>query len=173
MTQTCSRWVDLGGPMHYLDFDGPPSGPIMVAVHGLGGSALNWSALAPLLMDRCRILAPDLAGHGLTESRGRSTTVHANRMLLHRFITTVPGIPVILVGNSMGGMISLLETAAAPEAVTGLVLISAALPFVPALPDPVVATTFATYALPFLGRTLMARSRALPVETQVEERRVG
>ena len=81
-----SRWADLGGPVRYLDFGGPADGPMIVCVHGLGGSAVNWWAIAPLLTDRYRVLAPDLAGHGLTRSRGRGTDVAANRALLHRFI---------------------------------------------------------------------------------------
>src|SRR5439155_22578234 len=104
-----SRWVDLDGPVHYLDFGGPPDGPVVVGVHGLGGSAVNWSALAPALTDRCRVLAPDLAGHGLTRSLCRGTGVAANRALLHRFVGSVTGAPVLLMGNSMGGMIALLE----------------------------------------------------------------
>ena len=109
---------------------------MIVCVHGLGGSSVNWSAIAPLLTDRFRVIAPDLAGHGLTRSMGRGTRVSANQALLHRFIESVPGAPVILMGNSMGGMISLLEAAAAPEAVAGLVLLDPALPFVPTRPDP-------------------------------------
>ena len=66
-----SRWTDLGGPVHYLDYGGPAGAPVIVAVHGLEGSAVNWSALAPLLTDRYRVLAPDLAGHGFTRSAGR------------------------------------------------------------------------------------------------------
>jgi pimeloyl-ACP methyl ester carboxylesterase len=110
-TQTggVSRWADLGGPLHYLDFGGPAGGPLIVCVHGLGGSAANWVAVAPLLTGGCRVLAPDLAGHGLTQSRGRGTGVAANRALLHRFLASVAPGPVILMGNSMGGMISLLE----------------------------------------------------------------
>src|SRR3712207_8545527 len=42
-------------------------------------------------------------------SAGRRTTVLANRGLLHRFIEAVTDGPVILMGNSMGGMISLLQ----------------------------------------------------------------
>src|SRR5690349_10851920 len=114
-----SSWVDIGGPVHYLDFGGPAGAPVVVGVHGLGGSALNWSAIAPLLTDRCRVLAPDLAGHGLTEALGRGTTVAANRVLLDRFIHAVTASPVILMGNSMGGMISILEAGAAPQAVAG------------------------------------------------------
>ena len=147
-----SRWVDIGGPVRYLDFGGPAHGPVIVCVHGLGGSAVNWSAIAPLLTGRCRLLAPDLAGHGLTQSGGRGTDVVANRSLLHEFIESVPGSPVILMGNSMGGMISLLEASAAPDAVVGLILVDPALPFVPARPDPLVAAMFAMFAVPGLGR---------------------
>jgi pimeloyl-ACP methyl ester carboxylesterase len=71
-------------------------------------------------------------------------------------------------GNSMGGMISLLEAAAAPEAVAGLVLVDPALPFVPARPDPVVAAMFAAYSTPGLGRLMMAaRRRVLSPEALV------
>src|ERR1039457_1987529 len=130
-----SRWIDLDGPVHYLDFGGPAHGPLIVCVDGLGGSAVNWSAIAPLLTGGYRMLAPDLAGHGLTRSLGRGADVAANRALLHRFIGSVPASPatpaspvspvsparavspVILMGNSMGGMISILEASAAPGAV--------------------------------------------------------
>ena len=162
-----SRWVDIGGPVHYLDYGGPADGPVVVAVHGLGGSAVNWSAIAPLLTGRCRVFAPDLAGHGRTESLGRSTTVAANRILLHRFIEAVPGSPVILMGNSMGGMLSMLEAAAAPDAVAGLVLVNAAYPFGPALPHPFVTAMFAVFATPVVGRFVMGRRRAAPPDKQV------
>jgi pimeloyl-ACP methyl ester carboxylesterase len=162
-----SRWVDLDGPTHFLDFGGRSDGPVVVAVHGLGGSSVNWAAVAPLLTDHCRVLAPDLAGHGLTQSLGRSTTVAANRALLHRFVASVVGGPVILVGNSMGGMISLLEAAAAPELVSGLILLDPALPMVPVRPDPTVTALFAMYATPLVGRLLMGRRRQWTPEAAV------
>jgi pimeloyl-ACP methyl ester carboxylesterase len=161
-----SRWIDLDGPVHYLDFGGPSRGPLVVCVHGLGGSALNWSAIAPLLTGRCRLLAPDLAGHGLTQSLGRGSDVAANRMLLHRFTESVASGPVILMGNSMGGMISLLEASAAPDGVAGLILLDPALPFVPVRLDPWVAAMFALYATPGLGRLVMHHRRMSP-EDQV------
>jgi pimeloyl-ACP methyl ester carboxylesterase len=162
-----SRWVDLDGAVHYLDFGGPADGPVVVCVHGLGGSAVNWVGIAPLLTDRIRLLAPDLAGHGLTRSLGRGTDVAANRALLHRFIEAVPGGPVILMGNSMGGMISLLEAVTSPETAAGLILVDPALPFVPARPDPVVTAMFAMYATPGLSRVMMARRRRMTPETLV------
>jgi pimeloyl-ACP methyl ester carboxylesterase len=160
-----SRWVDLGGPVHYLDFGGPVSGPVIVGVHGLGGAAVNWTAIAPLLTDRFRLLAPDLAGHGLTRSGERGTDVAANRVLLHRFIESVAATPVILMGNSMGGMISLLEASAAPGAVSGLILVDPALPFAPVKPDLGVTAMFALQATPGIGRIVAGRrSRMSPEE---------
>ena len=157
-----SVWIDVGGPVHYLDFGGRADGPLIVCVHGLGGSGLNWSAIAPLLTRRCRLVAPDLAGHGLTQSLGRGANVAANRMLLHRFIESVAEGPVILMGNSMGGMISLLEASAARDAVAGLILLDPALPFVPARFDPRVAAGFVLYATPGVSRLVMARQRPSP-----------
>jgi pimeloyl-ACP methyl ester carboxylesterase len=113
------------------------------------------------------VLAPDLAGHGLTQSLGRDTTVAANRRLLHRFVESVVGAPVILMGNSMGGMISSFEAAAAPELVSGLILVDPALPAVMARPDPTVAALFAIYATPLVGRLMMSRRRQWTPEAAV------
>ena len=162
-----SRWVDLDGPVHYLDFGGPADGPVVVCVHGLAGSAVNWSALAPLLTGRFRVLALDLPGNGLTQSLGRGTDMLALRGVLHRFIEAVPGGPVILAGNSMGGMICLLEAGAAAANVTCLVLAGAVLPLVPALPDQYVTPLLAAYAMPVLGPLLMSRWRRMPPEAMV------
>jgi pimeloyl-ACP methyl ester carboxylesterase len=93
--------------------------------------------------------------------------VLANRVLLHRFIEAVPGRPVILMGNSMGGMISLLEASAAPRAVAGLILVDPALPVVPAWPDPLVTVMFALYFTPGLGRVVRDRRRRLSPEALV------
>jgi predicted alpha/beta-fold hydrolase len=104
-----SRWADVGGPLHYLDFGGPAEASVIVAVHGLGGSSANWAAVAaPTLTARYRLVAPDLGGFGLTRAAGRDVSVPGNRVLLHRFLQAVPSVgrgPVILMGNSMGGMI--------------------------------------------------------------------
>jgi pimeloyl-ACP methyl ester carboxylesterase len=162
-----SRWADVDGPVHYLDFGGPANGPLIVAVHGLGGSAVNWSAIAPALNGRYRLVAPDLAGHGLTESGRRGSDVPANRVLLHRFVEAVAARPVILMGNSMGGMIALLEASAASETVAGLILVNPALPFQPVRPDPLVTAVFALSTAPVLGPLLARQRRLMPVESMV------
>ena len=162
-----SCWVDLGGPVHYLDYGGPAGAPVIVAVHGLEGCAVNWSAIAPLLTGRYRVLAPDLAGHGFTRSAGRGVNVSSNRSLLHRFIGAVAGSPVILMGNSMGGMISLREAAAAPGTVAGLILLDPALPFMPVRPDPSVVMMFLANMVPGLSQRIISRRRRFSPEELV------
>jgi pimeloyl-ACP methyl ester carboxylesterase len=163
-----SRWVDLGGPVHYVDYGGPEEGPLLLLVHGLGGSLLNWAAIAPPLAQTCRVMAIDLVGFGRTQPLGRSPSVEHNRDLLIRFIDAVIGHPVILVGNSMGGLISMLVTEERPDLVAGLVLVDPAVPVGPtARPDPLVTMMFGAYAVPAVARVLMARRRSIfSAETQ-------
>ncbi|WP_104525804.1 alpha/beta fold hydrolase [Blastococcus atacamensis] len=150
-----STTVDLDGPVHYVDFGGPADGPVLVLVHGLGGSHLNWDLFAPLVREHARVLAVDLPGFGRSEPGTRTAGVAANVAVLHRFLDEVVGEPVVLVGNSMGGMISVLETGEHPEKVRGLVLLDPAIPGPRRALDPLVAVTFALYALPFVGERFL------------------
>jgi alpha/beta hydrolase fold len=52
--------------VHFLDFGGPAGAPVLVCVHGLGGSHVNWLAIGPPLAQDHRVLALDLPGHGLS-----------------------------------------------------------------------------------------------------------
>ena len=149
-----SRTLDVDGPIHLADFGG--TGPTMVLVHGLGGSHANWLAVGAGLAAHARVLAPDLPGFGRTPLAGRSARVRPNVELLDRLLDAVDGGPAVLVGNSMGGLIAMMEAAARPEKVAGLVLVGPAQPRPRgALLDPAVALTFAAYALPGVGERFL------------------
>jgi pimeloyl-ACP methyl ester carboxylesterase len=170
MRTDTSCLVDLDGPTHYVDFGGQPGSPPLVAVHGLGGSHANWLAIGPRLAEHQRVLAPDLAGHGLTRPDHRATDVDANQWLLDRFLREVSGIPAVLMGNSMGGLISILQASRNPETVAGLVLLDPAIPSPPSRPDLRVMATFTSYAVPGLGAAMLARRRRrLTPEQQVQQ----
>jgi pimeloyl-ACP methyl ester carboxylesterase len=156
-----SRFVDLDGPVHYADFGGSPgTGPPLVLVHGLGGSHLNWMAAAPLLARRSWVLAPDLIGFGRTPLAGRQARVRANQRLLGRFLERVVGAPAVLVGNSMGGLISILEAAEHPQRVAALVLVDPAVPRPRGVRlDREVRLGFTLFAIPGLGERFLAHRR--------------
>ena len=164
-----SRTIDLDGPVHFADFGG--SGQTMVLVHGLGGSHANWAAVGPAFAARARVVAPDLAGFGRTPLGDRAATVQANRRLLDRFVDAVADGPVILVGNSMGGLIAMMEAARRPGKVAALVLVGPAQPRPSrTLIDPVVALTFTVYAIPGVGeRFLRWRAAYLGPEALVRQ----
>lgn len=163
---TRSRTIDLDGPTHYVDYGG--EGPPMLLVHGLGGSQLNWAAVAPLLARQHRVVALDLAGFGHTPLGKRRATLEANANLIARFIERVFGEPVTLVGNSMGGLLGKMVAAEYPHTVRALVLVDAsqALTRGAAL-DRQVLLAFLALMLPGASAALRARDIFLSSKTLV------
>lgn len=161
--------IEAGGPVHVAEFGG--EGPPFVLLHGLGGSHLNWMRLGPLLAERGRVIAPDMAGFGRTAPAGRRTTVGANARLVSRLLETWAGGPAILVGNSMGGLISLLVAVSHPEQVAGLVLLDPAIPVAPGVPrERQVTMAFAAQMVPGIGEAFVRRRfRRLGPEGMVRE----
>lgn len=150
----------MDGPTHYLDMGGPDGGPLLVCVHGLGGSHLNWSAVGPRLSRHSRVLALDLVGHGLTPSGRRTAGIEGHRRLLGGFLDAMGGPPAILVGNSMGGLVAALQAVAEPESVAGLILIDPALPTARlGLVHPRVVANFLLCAVPGLGEGYLSQRR--------------
>jgi pimeloyl-ACP methyl ester carboxylesterase len=163
-----SATIDVDGPVHLAEWG---SGPARIMlVHGLGGSHLNWMRVAPQLTRYGRVLALDLPGFGLTPVNGRPATVPADAELLDRVIERTCTQAVILVGNSMGGLIALTEARQHPVRVAGLVLVDSVLPSPWRRRRPaVVSLAFAAYLLPSLGRRLLRHARdRLSVEQLVD-----
>ena len=150
------RTANLDGPIHYLDFGG--TGRPLLMVHGLGGSALNWMAVGPEIADDYHALAIDLAGFGQTPLFRRLAAVGANAQLVHEFIEKVIGEPAVIVGNSMGGHIAVLEAAAHPESVTAAILVDPAIPGVHVTrPEPSMLGVMAGLTVPGLAEILLDR----------------
>jgi len=161
-----SRYADLDGPVHYVTWDGPTE-HTFVLVHGLGGSLLSWLLVAPGLAERGRVFALDLYGFGRTSRDGNRSRLSDQRVLVSRFIREVAGEgPVVLVGNSMGGGISMLQAALEPTSVEALVLSNSVFPYSRgALPAPIVVAGFAIYQVPRVGEWA-ARQRITRLEAQ-------
>lgn len=150
------RVVDVGGPVHCIDFGG--DGPPLVMVHGLGGNALNWMDVGPALAAHHRAVALDLAGFGQTPLFNRSAAVGANANLVAGFVKELFDEPVVLMGNSMGGHISVLVGADQPELVDRIVLVDPAIPGVHVRrPAPAMLGMMAALSVPGLAETVLDR----------------
>lgn len=97
-------------------------------VHGLGGSSQNWTDLAALLSDRFAGQAVDLPGFGYSDPiPSYSISSFASRIIA--LLEQEDRGPVHLVGNSLGGAISVRVAALRPDLVRTLSLVSPAMPF--------------------------------------------
>jgi pimeloyl-ACP methyl ester carboxylesterase len=163
--------VDLGGPVAFRRWDGP-SDTTFVLLHGLGGSHLSWVQAGPGLAGLGRVFALDMPGFGRSPRAGRPTRLMDQQRLLGRFLDEQTEAPVVLAGNSMGGVVALLEAVMEPDRVAGVVLTSSVYPMLRGpLPNPVVLGAFAAYDVPRLGEFVVkTRSAALDPESFV---RVG
>jgi pimeloyl-ACP methyl ester carboxylesterase len=103
------------------------SGSPVVLVHGLGNSALAWRRVIPGLAARHRVIAPDLPGFGHSSEVQAEDLLDAYTHFLEELVGHVsPGVPVALVGNSIGGAVSLRLALTRTELVSRLVLVDPA-----------------------------------------------
>jgi alpha-beta hydrolase superfamily lysophospholipase len=108
--------------------DGAPRAAIIL-VHGLGGhSAASMGITLPLVAAGCAVWAPDLRGHGRSPGpRGHVGSWAEFRADLRRFEALVsaaePGLPRLLIGHSLGGLMSVDYALHHPEGLAGLALI--------------------------------------------------
>jgi pimeloyl-ACP methyl ester carboxylesterase len=116
--------------VHVRETPGPqPFAPCAVYLHGLGGSATNWTELAGLLACTADGLAVDLPGFGLSPPPADGDfRMSTQADTIARVIEAIGGGPVHLFGNSMGGAIALLLADRRPDLVRSLTLVSPAMP---------------------------------------------
>jgi len=119
-----SLTIDLDGPYHYADYGG--QGEPLVLVHGIGGSHVNWMAVAPALTEGHHVLAVDMLGFGLTPLARRPADLPNQQRYLDRFVTAVAGGRATVFGHSMGGLVAMLQAARSPASVEGLGLVDPA-----------------------------------------------
>ena len=128
--------VDTGERLNVLDWGGPRESerpevdlPALVLVHGLSATGWVWAPIARRLASRTRVVAPDLRGHGLSES---PRTGYDLESLAYDVLTVVTamgmgpdgdGRPVVVAGHGFGAMVAGTAATLRPATVAGLALI--------------------------------------------------
>jgi pimeloyl-ACP methyl ester carboxylesterase len=98
--------------------------PRIVASHGLGDSATTWDAVVEYLgAEGVDVDTWDLSGHGDAAAPDLPYGVDVAMGQLREVIAAGPS-PVVLMGHSFGGYLSLRYVLAHPDQVVGLVLVA-------------------------------------------------
>ena len=131
-------------------------GPVLLLLHGIGGSSYTWRGIAPALAARHRVIAIDLRGFGRSDKPlDLAYSPHDHAAVVAAFITERRLGQVTLVGHSYGGLVALLlarDRTIEPQRIARLVVIDT-----PAYPQPVsVGVAFLRQPLlPYLALTLL------------------
>ncbi|MBR0777494.1 alpha/beta hydrolase [Bradyrhizobium diazoefficiens] len=109
--------------LHYADWGNHGALPVIL-VHGGRDHCRSWDLIARSLQPHFHVLAPDLRGHGDSDwTRGGSYALTEYVYDLAQLVRRIAAPQVILIGHSMGGMVSLIFSGAFPEQVSRLVVL--------------------------------------------------
>lgn len=119
-----SHWIEANGvKLHYLDYGEAGRAPI-VCVHGAAAHAHWFDFAAPGLTPEYHVRSLDLRGHGDSAWAPQQTySVATFAADLHAFVEHLHLHDFILIGHSMGGMVSLFYAANHPGRVAKLIIV--------------------------------------------------
>ncbi|MBE2224234.1 MAG: alpha/beta fold hydrolase [Anaerolineae bacterium] len=112
-----------GQPIHAVEA-GRPGRQVAILIHGWSSSWYAVSPLLGLLAQRFHCIAVDLPGYGSSPPMNEPATIPGYADLIAGLIEQVSTGPVVLVGHSMGGMISITLSIKHPVLVERMVLLS-------------------------------------------------
>lgn len=119
------RTADLFGQRIAFRDHGAHGRPVVLLVHGLGGSSAGWGPALDLLARDVRVIAVDLPGFGASGKERGDYSLGSFTNTLRDLLNYLEITDVTVAGHSMGGGVALMFSYQYPELVTGLVLVSA------------------------------------------------
>lgn len=120
-----STFVEANGQrLHLLDWGG--NGIPIVFLPGLGHTAHVFDEIAPRFVDRYRVLALTLRGHGGSSAPSHPYTVDSLAADVHGALVALHLADVVLVGHSLGGHVANRVAALYPNSVSRVIYLDAA-----------------------------------------------
>ena len=100
------------------------SGPVLLLVHGIGGSSRTWEPVLPELTRHCTVIAPDLLGHGDSDKPRADYSLGGFANGLRDLLALLGVERATVVGHSLGGGVALQLAYQYPERCERLVLVA-------------------------------------------------
>ncbi len=147
-------FIEVAGLRLHMQDKGPRDAPVVILLHGFGGSLQTWDDWTRRFEPTLRVISLDLPGAGLTgaDPSGDYSDGRAMVVLL-ALMDTLRIDRASLVGHSMGGRLAWQFAAAHPSRVAKLVLVS---------PDGFASPGFDYGKAPEVGISLRAMKYVLP-----------
>ncbi len=120
------NWKD--GELHYTE-SGNDSNMTVLMIHGFGGSNRDFYVLDSLINNHYHVIRIDLPGFGLSDfpfTYGKTTLHYAYAEYFSFILDTLHIDSCFVMGNSLGGLMSIELTAQHPDKVKRLVLFNSA-----------------------------------------------
>lgn len=136
-----------GLSIHYVE---EGEGVPLLLLHGLGSSAADWLLQMPAFSAHCRVIAPDLRGHGRTDKPRGPYSIAEMAADVAALQTALGASPAHVLGLSMGGMVALQLAVDYPANVLTLVIANS----VPALAPRTLTERLRLWQRLALARTL-------------------
>lgn len=121
---TGNSTLPVDGGRIYVRQDGPRDAPVLVLIHGLGGSTRWWDGVVPMLATSYRVIRIDLLGHGQSakpSGGGYAITQQAHRV--GQALDLLGVAHAIVVGHSTGGYVATALAEQRADLVTAVALI--------------------------------------------------
>ena len=120
------KFIDVKGLKVYYKEKGS-KGKVLLFIHGFSASTYSWRLNLEPLAKNHKVYALDLKGFGYTAKPKESDyTLDAQAKLVADFMDTLKIKSAVLIGNSMGGAISIKVALQFPDKVEKLVLVDSA-----------------------------------------------
>lgn len=113
-----------GIPGGNIAFTKAGQGPVILLVHGLGGTRDTWKRVIGGLARTHTVLAPDLPGHGASDAPAGDYSLGAHAVALRDLLVLLELPTATVIGHSLGGGVAMQFAYQFPDRVQRLVLIS-------------------------------------------------
>ncbi|HEY5197876.1 MAG TPA: alpha/beta hydrolase [Solirubrobacteraceae bacterium] len=100
------------------------SGPVLLLLHGIAGTAEAWIPSMPLLARRFTVIAPDLPGHGSSDKAPGDYSLGALANSIRDLLVGLGHTRATIVGHSLGGGVAMQFAYQYPERCERLVLVA-------------------------------------------------
>jgi pimeloyl-ACP methyl ester carboxylesterase len=120
--EVTTRQIEIHGLVHGYRIAG--SGPVLLLLHGIAGTAEAWVPAMRLLARRFTVIAPDLPGHGNSDKAPGDYSLGALANSMRDLLVGLGHQRATIAGHSLGGGVAMQFAYQYPERCERLVLVA-------------------------------------------------